>query len=244
MAGLAVIAMVQLLMPVRQPPVYDGVVVEEPYRFANPAGTEAGNPTSYTGSEPVTGTQSPAFAATTGESPPQAQVIAQTGAFAITGDITELRVSITPAAPDPPDSVTGNAYRFDVTKPDGTAVTIQDSSFVTLVLRAPTGTTDVTIVRLDGGAWQPVPTMSSGQPDAYLANVDALGVLAIHGTPASTAIEPSPWAKVIGIVMAALFVVVAGSLLWPRRHPRSPTADGQPRTASRKRSRSRRDTRR
>jgi len=238
-AGLAVIATVQLLAPMRQPPVYDGVVVEEPYRYVSPAGAEAGNPTSYTGSEPVSGTQSPAFAAATGESPPQAQLIAQAGAFAISGNITELRVSIIPAAPDPADSVIGNAYRFEVTGPDGTAVEIPSGSFVTLALRAPTGATGVTIVKLESGVWQPAPVMESGQPDVYLANVDALGVFATRGTLASTSVEPNVWAKAIGIATAAVFVVVAASLLWPHRRPRAPSADANAEPVTRKCSQSR-----
>ncbi len=243
-AGLAVIALVQLLVPARRPPLYDGVVVEEPYRYVDPAGAEAGNPTAYAGSEPVTGSVSPALAAATNESPPQAQLIAQAGAFAITSAISELDVSITPAAPDPPDSVLGNAYRFAVAAPDGTAVGIRGDSFVTLALRAPAGATGVTIVKLVDGAWQPVPMMDSGQPDIYLANVDALGEFAVRGTLATTAPSSNPLVRLIGIALAAVFVVVAGSLLWPRRRSRPAPPNAAPATPSRKQKESRRDRRR
>jgi hypothetical protein len=241
-AGLAVIAAVGLVAPVRRP-LYDGVVAQEPYRFLNPVGTELGDPTSYMGSQAVAGPQSPAFAAATAESPPQAQLIAQAGAFSIARNVAELHISITPAAPDPADSVIGNAYQFEVTGSDGAAVVIPRGSFVTLALRAPAGATDVAIVQSEGGGWQSRPMLQSGQPDLYLVNVDALGEFAIRGSMPVSTIQPNLWARVIGIAMAAAFVVVAASLLWPRRR-RPPPADANPAASSHRRGWSRRGPRR
>ena len=72
--GVAVIALAQLGTPHRAPPLYDGVVVEEPYRYLSPPPGAPGSPKSYTATEPVQGGQSAELVAATPESRPQAQL--------------------------------------------------------------------------------------------------------------------------------------------------------------------------
>ncbi len=174
-AGLVVIAAAQVLAPLDRPPLYDGVVVEEPYRYLAPGPGQAGDPTSYAGTEPVIGPASPAFAAATAEGPPQAQLIAQAGAFSIPEEATGMAVTIMPVAPEPPGAIPGNAYRFSVTDEAGAPVPVATGSFVTLLLRAPTGLTEVTIVQLVDGGWtrfrpcapaSPTPTTSTSMSSA------------------------------------------------------------------------------
>jgi hypothetical protein len=223
--GLVVIASAQILAPLARPPLYDGVVVEEPYRYLSPSPGEAGAPTSYAGTQPVTGATSPAFAAATAESPPQAQLIAQAGAFTVSTVTSSLAVAITPVPPAPPDSITGNAYRFVVTDQAGEAVSVTSGSFVTLLLRAPAGLTDVSIVQLVDGVWQTLPTMRGGEPDAYDINVEALGEFAIRGVAPAVGIDFGPWSRAIGMLAALGFVLVVISMFLPTRRPRSGPAD-------------------
>ena len=237
-AGLVVIAAAQVLAPLDRPPLYDGVVVEEPYRYLAPGPGQAGDPTSYAGTEPVIGPASPAFAAATAEGPPQAQLIAQAGAFSIPEEATGMAVTIMPVAPEPPGAIPGNAYRFSVTDEAGAPVPVATGSFVTLLLRAPTGLTEVTIVQLVDGGWTPVPTLRAGEPDAYDINVDVLGVFAIQGTVAPVGTDPGPLVQVVGILAALGTLIVAVSLvptLLKRSAPAAPAAQpeqprpGQPR---------------
>ena len=231
-AGLVVIVAAQVLAPLDRPPLYDGVVVEEPYRYLAPGPDQAGDPTSYNGTQPVTGTPSPAFAAATAEGPPQAQLIAQAGAFSIPAEATALAVSITPVAPEPPAAIAGNAYRFDVADQAGAPVPVTSGSFVTLLMRAPVGLTEVTMVQLLDGAWTRLPTLRAGSPDTYDVNVDALGVFAIEGTPAPVGTDPGPWFRAVGILAALATLIVAISLL-PTLRRRRPPADPLARSAQR-----------
>jgi hypothetical protein len=215
--GLAMIAWAQMAAPMTSPPLYDGVVVEEPYRYLSPAPGEAGDPTSFSGTKPLAGGGSPAFVGATGESPPQAQLIAQGGAFAAGAGASGLVVTITPVAPAVADAIAGNAYQFTVTDQETAAVPVAAGSFVTLALRAPADVTDVTIVRFASGAWQSLPTMRGGQPDVFLVNVDELGEFAVRGTLPSSGIDLGSWPRFIGVILAAGSVLVALGLLVPRR---------------------------
>ena len=118
----------------------------------------------------------------TSESPPQAQLIAPAAAFAIAPGTTSLTVAIAPVAPQPPAGVVGNAYRYSVTDAQGTAATVASESQVTVVLRAPLGTSGAQVAILEGGDWQSLVTTEAGLPGVYTANTANLGDLAILGT--------------------------------------------------------------
>ncbi len=216
-AGLATIAVAQMLGPLDAPPLYDGVVIAEPYRYLAPGPAQAGSPTSYRMTFPIENGTSPAFGAGTSESPPQAQLIAPPGAFAIPAGTTELRVSIIPVAPATSEGIVGNAYRFAVTNDAGTAVPIAKGSGPTMVLRAPAQASDVTIVDLVDAAWQPQSTQSAAQPNTYQTNVDVLGDFALRGSlpPEGNGLDLR-WVA-IGTVVAAGSVIVLLVLLRPRR---------------------------
>ena len=218
-AGFGCIAAAQALAPLDAPPLYDGVVVEEPYRYLSPAPGEAGNPTSASVTRPLENGASPAFGASTSESPPQAQLIAPPGGFDVRVGTTELWISITPVAPAPPDSTVGNAYRFEVTDENGVSVRIAAGSSPTLVLRAPPEASEVRIVRLVDGAWQELPTRRAGQPSSYLTNVDALGEFAVRGTVAQGGGGVGLDLRFVaaGAMVAAGSVVVLLVLVRPRR---------------------------
>jgi len=239
-AGLLVNVAAQRVAPLHAPPLYDGVVVEEPYRYVSPGPGQAGNPTSASVVKPLAGGDSPALSAATAESPPQAQLIAPPGAFAAPSGATELHITITPIAPSPSDSIVGNAYRFAVTDQTGTAVPITAGSLPTIVLRAPSEAYDVKLVQLVDGAWQDMPTQSGGQPGAYLANVDTLGDFAARGALAAGGVGLDPRFLVAAGLVAAGSAVILLLVLHPRRPAPAPSAEASRRTkVSRKRRRRR-----
>src|SRR4051794_28418050 len=107
----------QLAVPVGVP-LYDGVIVEEPYRYVAPGPGEEGNPSSFSLEPGVENGASRAFVAATTENPPQAQLIALPKAFVLPPGATTVRVSIEPRAATPAPaagSIVGNVYRVVVT---------------------------------------------------------------------------------------------------------------------------------
>jgi hypothetical protein len=189
-AGLALTATAEALMPVGFP-LFDGVVVSDPYRFLSPPPGGDGSPTSAADTIPVTGSSSPAFAAYTSETPPQAELLAHGGELAIRATTTAVKVTIDPVAPPANatgGTVAGNVYRIRLTDQSGAALALVPGQTITLAMRGPTGiAADAVIARLVDGAWQGLQTSPSGLQDLFLANATAFGDFAMLG-----AIPPPP----------------------------------------------------
>ncbi len=225
LAGTALALGVQVAAPVGVP-LYDGVVVVEPYRYLHPTGAEQGDPSSFTSTEDVTGNVSPFFAAPTDESPPQAQLVVMEDAFQLNAGTSHLNVSITPVDPVAPPTngtIAGNVYRFAVTDDAGLPVPPKACDACrTLVLRAPETVTDGTVQRFADGAWKDVATFHAGVVAMYQANVDVLGDYAVvtGATGGPTAGSTGGLDPLLfgGIALVAFFAVVAG-LFWYRRRP-------------------------
>ena len=183
-AGILLIAAAHGLAPSPTMPLFDGVVVEDPYRYVDPPPGADGNPQPVQANEPVSGGTVPLIAVATVEVPPQAQIIAQADAFQVTPSATSIKVSITPSAPSD-SQVVGNVYTFSVTDQDGSALSLQPSALVTVVLRAPQASLDAQVARLDGTRWVALPTDHGGLPDLFSANVQQLGEFAVMPTGAS-----------------------------------------------------------
>lgn len=162
-AGLAFAA--QLLTPVGVP-LYDGVTVNEPYRYLEPASGQPGQPMTYQASPGLdAGGTSRSFAAATTENPPQAQLIALPGAFIAPTGATSMDVSIKAVPPDSrptSGSIAGNVYRFAVTDSAGNAFTLAADAQPTLTLRGPDGVTDAVIGHLTATGWQTLATEHGG----------------------------------------------------------------------------------
>jgi hypothetical protein len=179
-AGTGLAFALQVLAPVGVP-LYDGVPVVEPYRYLVPTGGQPGEPMSFDQDFPLDGNQSPAVPAATGENPPQAQLVAQKGAFVLGSATTAIHIAITavqpPAAP-PGGQLAGNVYRFTVTDQAGTTLAIKPcDGCVSLSLRAPDGTGTARLQRLASGAW--VDAETSHALGLYSTNPAALGDYAI-----------------------------------------------------------------
>ena len=226
--GMLVAVALQLSAPVRVP-LYDGVVVNEPYRYLHPTGSHAGSPTSTAIDVPVVGETSPAFAAATSENPPQAQLIAQQGAFTLPTGSISLHVSITPieAPPPPADGViAGNVYALAVTDQTGAPLTAtQCDGCLSLSMRAPEGTDTGTLERYDNGTWTALETLPVGVVSMFQANVAALGDVAVivkgsstpgGGGPGGAGIDP---VVLFGVGAVGLWLVVFAFIAWRRVRP-------------------------
>jgi hypothetical protein len=186
------------MAPIAGPPLYDGVIVTDPYRWLSPPPGGLAGAKGATGTEPVHG-ESPVVAIATPEEPPQAQIFAAPGSLAMPPGTSSLRLSIEPIPPNaaPPGGVIdGNEYKIDVVNQAGALVTGRAGRQVTLVLRGPPGVTEATIERFDHGSWQPVHTEPAGLPATFLAIVTDFGAFALVApapavTAAATATAPS-----------------------------------------------------
>jgi hypothetical protein len=113
-AGLVAIALGQLVGPVAAPPLYDGVVVVEPYRFLDPAPPgQKGGAKGATATVAVKDGANPLVAIATPEQPPQAQVFAPPSSLTLAPGAATLALSIQPIAAEgtPSDGhIVGNVY--------------------------------------------------------------------------------------------------------------------------------------
>jgi hypothetical protein len=207
LAGASLALAVQVAAPVGVP-LFDGVAVQEPYRYLHPTANQADSPASYAAAPAIDGGVSPQFVAATTESPPQAQLIAQRGAFAVPAGATALEVSISPIEPPPVpagSSIAGNVYRISVTDQAGNPLAIKScEGCISLTLRAPDGVEAATIKRFANGAWTDVQTLHAGTLALYQANPTVLGDYAVITVPAS---GPGPIVIVGGTMLAGLVLL-------------------------------------
>jgi len=241
---LAVSAALVLAVQVAQPvgvPLYDGVVVQEPYRFLHPSTDQAGSPTSFTGEEPVEGDLSPSFSAFTSENPAQAQLIAQKGAFTLTQGATKILISITPVEPPAPPaggSIAGNVYRISVTDQAGTPLAVGSCpACLTLRMRGPEGLADALLKRYADGAWHDVETIHEGVGGTYVTNVLALGDYAVIALADEQPGGLSPVVLIGGAVVLLLLLAGAFLLFRVRQAPAEPEPAPRTRIPSKRKDR-------
>ncbi len=235
LAGAGIALAVQVVAPVGVP-LYDGVVVQEPYRYLHPSGGQVGNPTSWSSTSPIEGDILQDIVAATSESPPQAQLIAQNGAFEISPGATSLQVSITPieAPPNPPDgTIVGNVYQFTVTDQSGNALRPRScESCRSLVLRAPEGASTGVIRRFAQGTWTDVETIHAGVVAMYQANVAGAGTYAVIVTGGAAPGQIDSTLILVGGAIFILFLVFVGLVVVRQRpspaYPAGRGRDGVP----------------
>jgi hypothetical protein len=247
--GGALLALaVQIAAPVGVP-LYDGVLVQEPYRFLHPTGDQAGSPTTGSDTELVEAGTSPILVVNTTENPPQAQLIAQDGAFQVADGVTKLLAKIAAIeAPAPPTggTIAGNVYRFSVTDQAGNPVGLTTCDGCrSLILRAPDPTIEATVKRYADGAWTDVPTDNANLV-GFQVNPTVLGDYAViekgpdaSAGPGASASQgtgegrlgldgSSPVVLIGGGVLVLLLVAGLFLLLRVRQAPRAtPSAPGR-----------------
>jgi hypothetical protein len=210
-AGLAGSLVAMRAGSVGSPPLYDGVVSADPYRWLTPAAGQLGGATGADSTLQVTAGASPAITVGTPEQPPQAQLIAGPGALELGLDTTGIVVSLTPVpvlTQPVGGEIAGNVYRISITTQTGASVGARADALVTLALRVPATFTTATIERLENGSWVALPTASSGFPGMFeTTGLTAFGDFALVGQPAN------PSSPVTVLLDAALLLVVAGGLV-------------------------------
>lgn len=192
-AGLAVAGLAHLRTFPSTAPLFDGVLIEDPYRFVEPQASAAGDPLSAEQTQQVVNGAVPLLAVGTAEVPPQAQIIAQADAFAIPAGTTSITVTIRPSAPTDPQ-IGGNVYSLNVTNQAGVALDLRAGALVTIVLRSPDPNVVAEVARFDGTTWVPLETENGGLPDLFSANITEIGAYAVlqTGPAPSSAATPTP----------------------------------------------------
>ncbi|HEX8941324.1 MAG TPA: hypothetical protein VF763_14305 [Candidatus Limnocylindrales bacterium] len=192
--GLALAWLVQVRAPVAGPPLYDGVITVDPYRYLDPPPGQRGDPLSASATEQPENGQSPVTAVATGEQPPQAQIFAAPGALVLPPGTTSIAVSISPVRPasQPSDGrLDGNVYRISLLNQGGAAIASAAGAKTTVVLRGPAGVPDPRIEWYSGGAWNEMPTSPAGLADTYLTTVTDFGDFALV-VPGAASSGPAP----------------------------------------------------
>jgi hypothetical protein len=228
--GLVVVIAAQFVMPLREP-LFDGVVVNDPYRWLSPPPGQDGSPTSADETIAVKGGVSPAFAVYTHETPPQAEVLAHGGELPTGVAVTSLRVRIDPTSVTGDEArggIAGNVYRVRVTDSSGFALSPITGQTVTLAMRSPPGLgAGGAIARFDGGGWESLDTQPSGLADLLLANVDAFGDFAVIGTLAPPTTNQSPVLLIVAIVGGGLILLLGAWSEGSRPNRRTGTGAGR-----------------
>jgi len=180
--GFLFVFVAQRMAPIAGPPLFDGVIVEAPYRWLSPPAGHSGGAQGVTVAVPVQGSKSPDLAAGTDENPPQAQVFAGAGYLDMPSGTSSITVSIQPVAPpaQPPSGViAGNVYAISLTNQAGQPVRGQASGGVTIELRGPPSLPSATIARYANGAWTAIGGDSVGEPNMFTAVVTDFGDFAL-----------------------------------------------------------------
>ena len=194
--GLGIAGAAQVAAPLAGPPLYDGVIVVQPYMYMNPPAGKPGGAKGASAHVSMNGPKNGLVAVATPEQPPQAQVVAGDGTLLLPPSATGLDVSITPLDPSVDATVAGaarilgNVYRFTLVDQTGAAATAPASGLVTVVLRAPEDADGALVGQIVDGTWHPLksePMFGS----TYVAVVTSFGDFAVI-VPGTTPIRPSP----------------------------------------------------
>ena len=193
------------MAPLPGPPLYDGVVPVEAYRWLVPPPGEHGGAQGASTTLSVSGGSSPLVSlATPEEGTPQAQIFAAPGDLTLPPGTTSITVSITPIQPEslPTEGhIAGNVYRITIVNQAGVAASAAASGSVSIVLRAPDQTTsEATVSLFKSGTWQPLKTDAAGLGATFLAVVTEFGDFALTlpgpaGTPGGSVPPSGPLAS-------------------------------------------------
>jgi hypothetical protein len=193
-AGLLLLVVVHLVGGPATMPLFDGVVVEEAYRYVSPPPGAQGNPGSAMDRVSPQGDTAPNIYSATTEQPPQAQLIVDQASITLPPGTSVVIVEISPIPPPdpaPPPTLAGNVYRMSLTNQDGTPIEINPGATATVVLRTPPAITSGTIYALSNGTWVAQSTQNGGLPDMFSANVSSLGEFAVVTQQAIASSSPS-----------------------------------------------------
>jgi hypothetical protein len=211
LVAVAALVAVWRVVPAGSPPIYDGNCIADPYATLGSSPAPQGATMNF----PATTTPFPASEVFTGETPPQAQILMESGSFDNTVAVT---ISVDPvAAPAVKPSngdIEGNVYKFSAVNAAGVAVTPRSNAQLTIVLRGTKSVPPPVIDRFNGTTWTPLTTQNSGCGNTFLALSTQLGDFAAVAPSGTSPSQPAaggggiPGALIIGALGALLVIAV------------------------------------
>lgn len=224
LVAMFALTLVWRFLPAGSPPIYDGECIADPYEALGTSPAPKAASTTF----PVAATF-PASEVLTGETPPQAQILMETGTFA---NSTPVTVSITPVgAPSikPPNgTIEGNVYRFSALNASGIELEPTSASVpVYVILRGLTSAPAPVIDRFNGAAWTPLSTLNAGCGNTFEVTSSKLGEFAAVSPGGAKAAPPPtsggiPAVAIIGGLALLLIIVVAVLFTLERRRSATP----------------------
>jgi hypothetical protein len=208
LVAVAALAAVWRVLPAASPPIYDGNCIADPY--VTLGGSPA--PQGATMRFPASTTPFPASEVFTSETPPQAQVLMESGSFDNTVALT-IRVDpvAAPAVKPSNGAIEGNVYKFTAVNAAGVAVAPRPNVLLTIVLRGTKSVPPPIIDRFNGTTWTRLTTQNSGCGNTFLATSTQLGEFAAVAPGASSPSQPAPSGGIPGALiiggLAALLVI-------------------------------------
>lgn len=186
------VVLARILVP-GAPPLYDGVVINEPYKWLEPPPGEEGGAEGATGTAALENGASPLIALATTEQPPQAQVFAPPSALVLPPGTTSLLLAITPMPAEGTPAgghIAGNVYRISITNQAGVPTTAPPDAYVSVVMRGPDDLLDATMSRFKDGAWNDLQTSHAGYTSGFLSIVTEFGDFALIAPGATATSSP------------------------------------------------------
>lgn len=228
LGAVALLGLARVLFP-GAPPLYDGIgLPSEPYRYLTPpTGTPhtSKRPMSAVVPLPVADQKQSEGGASTGERPPQAQLVLQPNAFKFPPGLKRMTLIIRPVplpSPLPSGAIDGNVYVFGAHGADGRSLTAVPGKG-RVWLRAPSASGSPVVEQLVGGRWQQLPTTRFGAV-LFGASYQQLGTFALvlGGSPASGGSGGGGNALLPVLLVGGLLIALLLVLVWLVRMRRSP----------------------
>jgi hypothetical protein len=219
--AVVALSLVWRFLPAGSPPIYDGQCIADPYVTLSDSPPAKPASTTY----PKASTF-PAADVYTGETPPQATILAEAGTF---DNSTPVTVTIAPVpAPTvkPPNGqIQGNVYRFSATSATGTALQPLSSPLaVYIFLRGLTSFPAPTIDRFNGTSWTPLSTFDSGCGNTFETMSVQMGEFAAVTTGGGGKTPPASGGGTPGLAIIgglALLLIIAVVVLFALDRRRS-----------------------
>jgi hypothetical protein len=224
--ALSVLALtlVWRFLPEGSPPIYDGQCIADPYV------TLSSNPPAKGVSQTFPKASSfPAAGVNTTETPPQAQILVESGTFVNSTPVT-ITITPVPAPTTKPanGTIQGNVYQFSAVNSSGTELEpLSTPLAVFVILRALTSVPAPTIDRWNGTTWTPLSTFNAGCGNTFEASSVQLGAFAAVEPGGSATSPPAsgggiPGAVVIGVLAVLLIIAVVVLFGLERRRNAAP----------------------
>jgi hypothetical protein len=173
-----------------------------------------------------------------GETPPQAQVLMETGTFSSPN--ASFTVSVVPVespAPAPVgQALYSNVYRIQASTATGAQLTPASGTPPTIILRSRVTLSGLTIARLDGNHWAPIKSFSGGCGDSLIGVSAHLGEFVVLGPAQRSSSLPHsgvPASVIAGLVLAMLAVAAGLFALTRARRTHVASSRSRPQRRSR-----------